>query len=120
MACTRGSLIPGHRVQWRLLTSRHSFELSESRKKSFWAANQPYGLERLDFSQFTQIMERLEFAEGHDKHGQLCFFEDGEHVRTEFAQGHKKHGEVHILRMAKLPHETDSDGGSNCCRRRSW
>ena len=37
-----------------------------------------------------EILVRTEFAAGHENHGEIRYFENGEHVRTEFKCGIKK------------------------------
>ena len=37
---------------------------------------------------------RTEYAEGHEYHGDIDYYEAGELVRTEYAEGHEYHGRI--------------------------
>ena len=84
------------------------FQLSNQADKDFSCLR--YGKQKDTF--FLQLLThgdngkngnhtRVEFAEGHEYHGEIDFYENGKLVRTEYAKGHEQHGEIRYFENGK-------------------
>jgi hypothetical protein len=45
---------------------------------------------------------KFEYEPGHERHGEINYFEYGKHLRSEFAPGHAHHGEIDYFQDGKF------------------